>query len=335
MIYGYLYLSGTKYLGNAAARMSGPTYFKSRSEADWQRNGWRDCPENHWWKIDFVGEYFRRELSEHYYRSNLFSFGDSFDLLSKFRVTDQWNLGFVPADVVTNVGVQIDCDGYDFDGLKSLQDPSPNNDVWGGATSNRRKPHSTLFLSLDQLSGFKKGTKVSIKFFVDNSGRGGTAGEVQQWLCDTVLPIVLPGVHRLISAGYVIHVVLAKTESWDDDDIVNEDFVFAGKTFEQDTIQSALDIVSLRNPGPGSNAYSRSSKRSSWRWRRTSKRNTTTSPTWKTAQNKTKAKARNDARALSLRVYSICKLRVFRVHCLGYSYSDGAYATELADSRIN
>jgi hypothetical protein len=245
MIYGHLNLPGTKKLGNAAASVNGPTYFHSHSEAHWHRFQWRDCPENHWWKIDFVGEHFRRELSEHYYRSNLFFFGDSFDLLSKFRVTDQWNLGFVPADVVTNVGVQIDCDGYDFDGLTSLQDPSPNNDVWGGATSNRRKPHSTLLSSLDQLSGFKKGTKVSIKFVVDNSGRDGTAGEVQQWLCDTVLPIVLPGVQRLISAGYVIHVVLAKTASWDDDDIVNEDFIFAGKTFEQDTIQSTLDIVGL------------------------------------------------------------------------------------------
>jgi hypothetical protein len=293
MIYGHLDLPGTKKLGNAAASGNGPTYFHSHSQAHWEKSEWCDCPGNHWWKIEFVGEYFRRELSEHYYRSNLFSFKDSFELLLKFRVTDQWNLGFVPADVVTNVGVQIDCNGYDFDGLKPLQGPTRNYNGWDQPTPDLRKPCSVLLVNLDQLSGFKKGTKVSIKFVVDNSGKDGTAGEVQQWLCDTVLPLDFPGVQRIISMGYVIQVVLAKKPSWDGD-IMNKDFVFAGKTFGQDTIQSSLDIVSLWNLIPGSNAHNHSSKRSSWRRRITSKENTTTSPTWKRAQKKTKTQAKTE-----------------------------------------
>jgi hypothetical protein len=245
-------------------------YFNSDSESHWQNSRWHRVPESHWWRVDFMGEYVRREMIEFYYRSNLFLFGDNFDQLPKFRVTDQWKLGFLPADLVTNVGVQVDCGGYDFDGLIPLPDVSYNS-AWD-ASPRPRDPPRVLLSKLEQLFGFKTGTKVSIKFFVDDEAREGTILEVQEWLCDTVLAVVLPSIRRLASVGHVLRIILTKRNS-NNDYVAEQDFVLESKTFDRDAVQASFKAVSIQPIIPlVSITHDSSSNPSSWRRKSSSSR---------------------------------------------------------------
>lgn len=68
----------------------------------------------HWCNSDFVGSEMLREIGESYFRTTSFYFDDRFDLISKFRVTDQWKLGFLPVSFVSKVEFRIQCDQYHF-----------------------------------------------------------------------------------------------------------------------------------------------------------------------------------------------------------------------------
>lgn len=65
-----------------------------------------------WWDSDFVGSKMVRELGEDLYRSASFYFENAFHLISKFRITDQWNLGFLPVSFISNVDVCVSCEDY-------------------------------------------------------------------------------------------------------------------------------------------------------------------------------------------------------------------------------
>jgi hypothetical protein len=277
MIYGYVNTTADMRIDLNAGWGGKYSYFESVSEAQWH-DSIKD--PQHWWETDFVGENLRRELSEYYYRSNCFLFSDKFELLPRFRVTDQWKLGFVPADVIANVGVSISCADYDFKGLVPLSKPDRNSsawdyDGWGGDISPR-DPCSVLLSKLEQLFGFKKGTRVSMKFIVGKGKKKGTTLEVKQWLCDTVLAFTLPSIQRLASNGYVLRIILADGFACDGY-IKKDDFIFESKTFDQDTIQSSFDLVSLLSREFVSITHSCSSKRSNWRTKSLRKRRTTTS----------------------------------------------------------
>jgi hypothetical protein len=270
MIYGYLHTRSEMHVRGEDGWSSYTNYFTSVSATDWLYSSASDPPEDIWWVVDFVGERIRREMSEHYYRSVLFLFDDEFNLLSKFRVADQWKLGFVPADLATNIGVHINCGAYDFDGLKSLpqSQPSNNTNAWntgdGWNSPNPHKDRSVLLANLEQLFGFKKGTKISIKFSVNKAEKGGTTLDVQQWLCDTVLTFVRPSLERLTSTGCSVRIILGRRDGHGPyiKEYRDKDFVFKSKTFEQDTIQSSFELVSLRLIGFVSITYDKSSKQS-------------------------------------------------------------------------
>lgn len=103
IIYGHLNDQSKARITSGPDSWSGQgSYFVSTSEADFRQYQDRDSnpSRKHWWDVEFVGAYMRRELSEHYYRSVRFLFDTNFGLLPKFRVTDQWKLGFCPADIV-------------------------------------------------------------------------------------------------------------------------------------------------------------------------------------------------------------------------------------------
>jgi hypothetical protein len=74
-----------------------------------------------------VGENMLRELSEHYCLTVLFLFAADCELLPKFRITDQWGLGFVPGDIATNIGILMDCGSYNFAGIESILRDDPNS----------------------------------------------------------------------------------------------------------------------------------------------------------------------------------------------------------------
>jgi hypothetical protein len=119
IIYGHLNYLSEGHIDYRSGSWGTVGYFKSTSEADWQLcSNQRGRPrKNHWWDVDFVGDYMRREMSEHYFRSVRFLFDTYFEWLPKFRVTDQWKLGFCPVEIVLNIGVTIQCGDLDFKGL--------------------------------------------------------------------------------------------------------------------------------------------------------------------------------------------------------------------------
>jgi hypothetical protein len=291
MIYSHLHCHGHK-----PVRVS--TWWRdSLALCEWDLDPepeWGATPElhiqrKHWWDCEFVGHLLQRESSEHFYRSHLFFFEDKFDLLPKFRVTDHFNLGFVPADVITNVGVRIDCAGYDFDGLQPVPQPTRNAGSWDDSQYTPRDLCSLLLLRLEHLFGFKKGTKISISLFVDRDKKIGTPLEVQQWLCDTAVAFLLPSIQRLVSSRYLLRLILTGWYTYDT--YTGEaDFIYESKTFEQDTIQSTFASVSICFLTLVSNTHSNSSILSSWRRRHSSWRRMTTSPMSKIALKRTRAK---------------------------------------------
>jgi hypothetical protein len=137
-------------------------------DAHGNNNGWPETSvsTNHLWLSEFVREYPLQEMREYYFYSNLFLFRDDFDLLPRFLTTNQWKLGFRPADTVAHVGLEIDCGNYDFDGLEPVRGYNNN---WGGAIDGRRKPRDdchVLLSGLEQLFGFATGTRMVLEFFV-------------------------------------------------------------------------------------------------------------------------------------------------------------------------
>jgi hypothetical protein len=178
-------------------------YFVSTSEAEWQSAPHYTPRSNHWWEVEFVGCCLKREMSEHYYRSVRFLFDSHFEWLPRFRVTDQWNLGFRPVDIVLNIGVTIDCGDFTFEGLE------PREDVDDWSTVTGRRSCDQLAMQLEHLFGFKQRTKIFVTITVDAVLNGGSL-EAQAWMCKTVLPIILPTIRRLMSAGYNIQLTLSK-----------------------------------------------------------------------------------------------------------------------------
>ena len=211
MIYGHLDPGEVTHIVHENIGWGGMSYFNSDSEA--QLHAPWEVVSGHWWEVECVGEHMRREVSEHYYRSVCFDFSQNFDLLARFRVTDQWKLGFIPADIVTNVSVTINCEDYDFDGLEA---PTVDNSGWGGDNSGSlsgHRPRHKLLSRLESLFGFKRGTKVRMQFSVGQCRKGSTL-EKQQWLCDTVLPFAFPTIQPLHGAGYNICLVLSRADSF-------------------------------------------------------------------------------------------------------------------------
>jgi len=239
MIYGHLDSREIAHVDQGSSSWGGLGYFDSASAAQWDAGGWREAPD-HWWDVECVGEHMRRELGERYYRSVRFDFGQNFDLLSRFRVTDQWKLGFVPAVIGTNISVTIDCENYDFDGLEA---PNVNTGDWDTPPGNR--PRYKFLSRLEPLFGFKQGTKLSIKFSVGRCKKGDTL-ERQQWLCDTVLPFAFPSIHRLQGAGYNICVVLSRAACWDIDDsfVANYEFPIS-RSLTYEACKSQFEAVSF------------------------------------------------------------------------------------------
>jgi len=73
--------------------------------------------EEHLWDVDTIGGSMLQELVQHYYRSMVFNFGTSSQLIPLFQTTDQWKVGSVPAVFVTNVIVTLECNGSSLDAI--------------------------------------------------------------------------------------------------------------------------------------------------------------------------------------------------------------------------
>ena len=176
-----------------------------------------------------LGEAVHRELWEHFFRANSFEFHADFALLPEFRVTDPWNIGYVPGDLATHVKIDVPCSEYDANTIKSLKkqheprenrrDCRPNyhggwaytgSDAGSGKSQQGSKSlesHSELMLALEDFSGFTPGTKLSINVkpcwcVLFESPRD------QEWACENIITLLSPSLERLRALGYHTRVVL-------------------------------------------------------------------------------------------------------------------------------
>jgi hypothetical protein len=239
IIYGYLHSQSKVRIVSDSADW-GPIYFTSVNEVQWHGQdpwGAKEQIADHWWRVECTGEYFRREMSEQYYRSTLFDFSDRFTLLPKFRCTDPWGVGFLPADIVMNIEVHILCYQYGFDGLE------PASDGWSGTPTWDCEQYETskLLTGLEHIFGFAKGTKITLRTTVGRYKENNPL-ESQEWMCDTVLPFIMPTLQRLASSGLDIRIVLEAPSSGAKD--VSRDFVFRRSQGLEPAIRAAFVKVS-------------------------------------------------------------------------------------------
>lgn len=149
--------------------------------------------------------------------------------MPRFRVTDQWKLGFHPVEFASKIDITINCEEYAIEGVT----PLPSVRFWANHTANldpwdyseeqiahiaskRRgpKPISTLLVELESLFGFKSGTSITFNLSLTDIRIRSTL-EKQEWLCDNVMPVVFPTLQRLMGAGQRIFTVLIGQKNYE------------------------------------------------------------------------------------------------------------------------
>ncbi|KAF2124040.1 hypothetical protein P153DRAFT_401576 [Dothidotthia symphoricarpi CBS 119687] len=205
MVYGYINTESNVFIPHYHKVGWEPlmSYFDSKSESEFRLyDASSDVLLDHWWNPDYVSPSVLRELGEHYYRTTCFTFGAHFDIVPKFRITDQWELGFIPVTFVAHVRFEIDCGRYRFNGLNNTPDS------WDGSC-NKQLPIA-LLSELESLFGFKQGTKLEIRLEVGDMRTGGALGRLE-WVLDEVVTFILQTVQRLQDAGYHVRVHLVES----------------------------------------------------------------------------------------------------------------------------
>jgi hypothetical protein len=248
-----------EYNGWADACFVSIGYFETESEPHFRLGAETECSQ-HLWKAEAVGENMLHEMIEQYYRSSAFQFNGRFDLIPLFQTTDQWNIGFVPADFITNVQVSISCDSLEFNAphiKKSRIRRSGSPDAWGmfddsiyrcqcsGRGSSTPLYFEGTVANLQTLFGFRQGTNISILFSVDTQDIELYDGVA--FLREQVIPAVFATLQRLQRSGYrlktkfvVARLPLGKRDL---------DFVVDGSTPTIDSWKAEFKKVSLETLG--------------------------------------------------------------------------------------
>lgn len=176
---------------------------------------------NHWRYAAFVGDRLHQELGEHFFRHTVFTFGpdaEGLEQLPKFRTMDASKIGYIPAQFVCNIQVDIDCSTYNVDkfpfGLKK-EEPMDNSwvvaNAWGSVDDDYGTKYVSkvgLWTSLELMFGFQPGTKILIHLNASRLSGGGHLAD-QEWLSDNIVPLISPTIQRCKAIGYHISLSLA------------------------------------------------------------------------------------------------------------------------------
>lgn len=162
-----------------------------------------------------------REIRQNYYRSSCFLFEHDITDIGRFRVTDQFDFGFLPVEFVTKVQIVIECHDckfelVDHEGTDNSVHGSPNRTSdWGMDSIFERSRHTQehLLVELESLFGFRSGTAIDIKLS-SGSGRKATALEEQEWMSHNVVPVIFPVLQRLNDAGCRVRILLSSQGRW-------------------------------------------------------------------------------------------------------------------------
>jgi hypothetical protein len=195
-------------------------YFECNSEAQWRNGGAQSSTEDHLWMIEYIGKRMLPELIEYYYRSTRFHFLSRFEDIPRFQITDQWNIGVIPADFITNVTVAIECGHFDFDSIVPTDQLSCNRRKHGDAcwctdslcdvhdTAPPPKTHRVALLSdLQTLFAFKAGSRMLLNILT--TGANGGPIRSLDYARDVVIPIIFPTLQRLSRNGHVVKIAVS------------------------------------------------------------------------------------------------------------------------------
>jgi len=149
--------------------------------------------------VDFVGADMRREVGEEYFTNACFLFeGLNSAQMTRFCVTDQWNLGFQPIKYVTRVEVRVHCEEF-------CQADNRNPWDWYPEGPNSTGRVERLFRDLTSLFQFKSGTKFTIQFSRP-SPMASMVLDSQESICKNVVSVAFPFLQCLIFSGHKIRV---------------------------------------------------------------------------------------------------------------------------------
>lgn len=221
MIYGWIHTERSVFAGyedrcwiDALGRVP---YEESKSEYHFRKS--HHYPgEAHLWTAEFLGETVTRELAEHYFRTVTFQFGTTWSWMPRFRITDQWNLGWVPGEFIANVALTINCREYIMGANKvDLDESWDPNAPWVTDEARQRIevdrsnvsfPSSKLLQSLEDLFAFRQGTRFCIDLVISGYDPGQEPLEMKGRMFRTMMPIIFSTLERLVHEGFSVKIVL-------------------------------------------------------------------------------------------------------------------------------
>lgn len=158
----------------------------SHDQARWKT---AHLPE-HYWSTEYVSPQFVRELSENYYRTSTFVFGDGQGLIGKFLNTDQLGLGFAPKELVSSIEVRLSAITHDRGSFRAY--------IFGVS-----KPPERLQAALEGLTELKEGSSVCIQFSTEAK-----CTDERRGLFLGALPVLFPKMQVAALQGYRVNFVL-------------------------------------------------------------------------------------------------------------------------------
>ena len=144
----------------------------------------------HFWSTEYADAQFVHELSESYYRTSTFVFGDGQGLIDKFLNTDQLGLGFPPKDLVTRIEVRLCAITHDRGSFRAY--------IFGVP-----KPPERLQAALEGMMELKPGSNVCIQFSTEAK-----SAVQRRELFVGALPVLFPKIQVAALAGYRLRFVL-------------------------------------------------------------------------------------------------------------------------------
>lgn len=133
---------------------------------------------------------FVRELSENYYRTSTFIFGDCQGLITKFLNSDQLGLGFAPKELVWSVEVRLSAITHDQGSFRAY--------IFGVP-----KPPERLQAALEGLMELKEGSNVCIQFCTEAK-----CPADRKTLFIGAIPVLFPKMQVAALSGYRVRFVL-------------------------------------------------------------------------------------------------------------------------------